>query len=444
VSPSDFQILSPHAVERAGLALSRTPRERNLCLLLAALTLIVYVQVWRFDFVRLDDPKYIANNRHILGGVAVDGIRWAFGTFYDGNWHPLTWLSLMLDASLFGRRPGGYHITNVTLHVANVLLVFALFSEMTRSRGPSAFVAALFAVHPLHVESVAWVSERKDVLSMLFALLSMRAYVQYAQEPRVARLGLSWLYFLGSLLSKQTFVTLPLVFLLLDYWPLGRWSGAAPPDRLKEVPVPCQTHPAQACRMRLIVEKLPFVAVSGVFCLVAVLAQSRNQFIQSLQNVPLATRCLNAISAYGLYVWKALFPVNLSSFYPHPGARLSMTGLAISSVFLSATTLFAIVNARRQPYILVGWLWYLVSLLPMIGLIQIGPQRMADRYVYFPLLGVYMAVAWLIPDLVPVTRGASVADRRRRRCRRVSGDRLRPARLLARQCDSLPSFPGGG
>ena len=199
-------------------------RRWGLPVFLFALTLVVYLQVARFGFVRLDDPSYVLRNPHVLGGLKLSGVRWAFSTFHDGNWIPLTWLSLTLDASFYGKWPGGYHITNVLFHAVNVLIVYWTFASMTGNVSRSAFVAALFAVHPLHVESVAWIAERKDVLSLLFGLLSLRAYVKYAHRQRIAWLGLAWAYFLASLLSKQTLVTLPVVLLLLDYWPLGRYT----------------------------------------------------------------------------------------------------------------------------------------------------------------------------------------------------------------------------
>jgi tetratricopeptide (TPR) repeat protein len=298
-------------------------------------------------------------------------------------------------------------MTNVLLHLANVLLVFKLFSQMTGRAGRSAFVAALFAVHPLHVESVAWITERKDVLSTLFALLSLLAYAESVHARRRGLLVPAWIFFVASLLSKQTFVTLPLVLLLLDYWPLERLNFERRPAELDGIGN-VHARSTKSNWLWIVLEKLPFVAASGVFCLVALSAQRHSEFVQSFQNIPFTTRCLNAILVYGLYLWKFLIPVNLSSFYPHPGSRLSLSSVAGSGVVLSAISCCAIVNARRRPFLLVGWLWYLVSLLPMIGLIQVGRQQMADRYVYFPLLGIYAAIAWTVPTLMP----ASMSGRR--------------------------------
>jgi tetratricopeptide (TPR) repeat protein len=319
----------------------------------------------------------------VLAGLKLDGIRWAFATFQDANWIPLTWLSLMADATLYGPRPGGYHVTNLLLHLANVLLVLAAFTRLTGNPLRSAFVAGLFAVHPLHVESVAWISERKDVLSLFFGLLSLNAYVAYAQHRRFALFAVSWVCFVCSLLSKQTLVTLPFVFLLLDFSPLGRTSLEA--------------------GRRLIVEKLPFLVASATFCAIAFLAQSDGRAVRSLTVVPLAIRCLNAIFVYGLYAWRALFPFNLAPFYPHPGARLDAIEVILVLAILSAITCLCVASVRRRPFVLVGWLWYLGALVPMIGLVQIGGQQMADRYLYFPALGLYAAIAWVVPSSLSVS-----------------------------------------
>jgi tetratricopeptide (TPR) repeat protein len=366
-------------------------REVGLCALLVALTMAVYAQVGRCGFIPIDDRLYVTNEAHIRNGLTLHGIGWAFGNFYDCNWIPLTWISLMLDATAYGTWPGGYHLTNVLLHVANVLLVFTLFARATGNRSRSAFVAALFAVHPLHVESVAWIAERKDVLSVLFGLLSLHAYVSYARHRRIAQFGVALAFFLCSLLSKQTLVTLPFVLLLLDFWPLGRLQGG---------PAPRLGSRHQHGIAFLLVEKLPFVILSGAFCAVLLLAQARGHSTRSLVEFPLWTRCLNAVLVYGLYLKKALLPIDLVVFYPHPGRGLGLVAVGLSFACLTAITAFTIANARRWPYLLVGWLWYLGTLVPMIGVVQVGLQQMADRYTYFPLLGVYAAVAWLVPALL--------------------------------------------
>jgi protein O-mannosyl-transferase len=377
-----------------------------LKLLLVAVTLVVYLRTCRFDFVSLDDPVFVTANAHVSNGLSLDSVRWAFGSSYHSNWMPLTRLSHMLDATIYGSWAGGYHLTNVVLHVANVLLVFELFRTATGSPLRSAFVAALFAVHPLHVESVAWITERKDVLSLFFGLVSLSAYVHYAQTRRGAPYALAVASFFASLLSKQTLVTLPFVLLLLDYWPL---------QRLVTGPDAAGADAGQADRgdgggrasgrvdgvLRLVLEKLPFFAISTAFCVVALWAQSQGHSVRSFEELPLSTRALNAILAYGLYLNHAVFPFGLAAYYPHPGPQLSTANVAVAFVFLSGITVFAIWNWRRWPFLLVGWLWYIGGFFPMIGLVQLGSQQMADRYAYFPLLGLYIAIAWLVPALVP-------------------------------------------
>ncbi len=370
--------------------------------LLVVLTLAVYGQVCRFNFIVLDDPSYVKWNRYVLDGLKPSSLKWAITQFNDSNWIPLTWLSLMLDATVYGQWPDGYHITNVALHVANVLLVFFIFNRMTGSPTRSAFVAALFAIHPLHAESVAWVTERKDVLCTLFGLLSLRAYVLYAGGHRRTQYVAAFCFLVLSLLAKQTYVTLPCVFLLLDYWPLGRFGVSeawATGDVRRDPP----TAERRTSFGRLVVEKIPFFLLSAGFSAIAVWAQSRGG-IRSLEAVPFRARVLNAIAAYGWYAWKALVPLDLAIFYPHPVESLRPGDVMIPAAFLVVATAIALFNVRRRPYLIVGWLWYLGTLFPLIGLIQIGKQRVADRYAYLPLLGLYLAVAWLIPALVPNVR----------------------------------------
>jgi len=362
-----------------------TPRRGlGLAVCLAALTLAVYAQVGRFGFIPIDDNLYVAKEPHLRDGLSVGSVVWAFTTFYDCNWIPLTWISLMADATLYGTSPGGHHLANLAFHLANVLLVFGIFLRATGKTGRSAFVAALFAVHPLHVESVVWIAERKDVLSLFFGLLALYAYVSYAKDGRVTRLQWTFALYLCSLLCKQTLVTLPCVLLLFDYWPLRRREFA---DR------------ATALRA-LVVEKLPFFALSATFCIVELVAQVRGHSTRSLIELPLWSRCLNGVLVYALYLKKAVLPFDLAAFYPHPAGGLSLTAVAIAVAFLGAVTWFAIKNARRWPFLIVGWLWYLGTLVPMIGVVQVGLQQMADRYLYFPLIGLYAAAAWLVPTLV--------------------------------------------
>jgi tetratricopeptide (TPR) repeat protein len=383
---------------------------RNFVLgsLLVVLTLAVYGQVCRFDFIVLDDPSYVKFNRYVLDGLRLSSLKWAILQFNDANWIPLTWLSLMLDATLYGRWPDGYHITNVALHVTNVLLVFVVFSRMTHSVSRSAFVAALFAIHPLHAESVAWVTERKDVLCTLFGLLSLGAYVRYAGQPRRGPYVAAFCFLLLSLLAKQTYVTLPCVFLLLDYWPLRRFGAAveetgAGDGAGADVAEIVESPGRRTSFRRLVTEKIPFFVMAGAFSAIAVWAQSQGG-LRSLDAVPFRARVLNAIDAYGWYAWKGLVPLDLAVFYPHPIQSLRPFDVLIPAAFLVVATGVALFYVRRRPYLIVGWLWYLGTLFPLIGLIQIGKQRVADRYAYLPLLGLYLAVAWLVPSLVPSVR----------------------------------------
>jgi protein O-mannosyl-transferase len=379
-----------------------TRRELVLGVLLVAITWVVYAQVGHFELVSFDDAAYV--NPHVKHGLTFEGLRWAFVGYHDSNWIPLVWLSLMLDTTLFGSTPGSYHIVNVIIHTANVLLIFATLIIATRDTWRSAFVAALFAVHPLHVESVAWVSERKDVLSMLFGLLSLGAYVKYAQGRYARYLAAAFVFFLCSLLSKQTFVTLPFVLLLLDFWPLGRLTSNADSHPSAKRGKPAANRADRSERefrldWRLLLEKVPFFVASAAFCVVAVLAQSTAGAFESL---PLKTRCLNAVVVYLRYIEKAVIPINLSAFYPHPRDHLSLAAAGLAFAVLAAVTVFAAASWRRRPYLLVGWLWYLGTMVPMLGLVQVGGQEMADRYTYLPLLGLYIMVAWLVPSLVPV------------------------------------------
>jgi tetratricopeptide (TPR) repeat protein len=355
--------------------------------LLVGLTLAVYWQVGRYGFIPIDDNLYVMEETHIRNGMSAKDIAWAFGTFYDCNWIPLTWMSLMLDATLYGTWPGGHHLVNLLLHAANVLLVFAVLLKATGKTGQSAFVAALFAVHPLHVESVAWIAERKDVLSLFFGLAALYAYFGYAQKPGRARLALSIVCYLCSLLSKQTLVTLPFVLLLLDSWPLRR-----------EGPI-----------VSRLLEKIPYFALSAAFCVIELVAQVRGHSARTLTEFPLWSRCANAVLVYALYLKKALLPFDLAVFYPHPGPEIPLLGAAAALVVLALVTWFAVAQARRWPFVLIGWLWYLGTLVPMIGVVQVGIQQMADRYTYFPMLGIYIAVAWLVPALVQTSHVRVVA-----------------------------------
>jgi Flp pilus assembly protein TadD len=363
-----------------------------LSLLLPALVVSVFTPALSNEFLGYDDQAYVLGNSVVKRGLTADGWRWAWTTFHAANWHPLTWLSHMLDCQLFrspetgSPQPVGPHAVNVVLHAANTLVLFLLLVRLTGAVWRPALVAGLFAVHPLHVESVAWIAERKDVLSTFFGLLAIAAYAGYVRRPTLLRyLPLAVAYTL-SLLAKPMLVTLPFVLLLLDFWPLGRRTLEAADG----------TAPAVFPVRRLLLEKVPLLALAAGSCVVTVLAQS-NQALVSLERLPLPARLANVLLAYTGYLRKLVWPVDLAIFYPHTAAHASLLAILASALVLTLLTGFAIHFRRRQPALLVGWLWYLGTLVPVIGLVQVGHQSMADRYTYFPLIGVFLALAWSIP-----------------------------------------------
>ncbi len=346
--------------------------------LLLIATLVVYAGVIEHEFVGLDDGAYVYENPHVLGGLTPEGVRWAFTTTHASNWHPLTWLSHMLDVELFGPEPGKQHGVNLLFHAVNTVFLFWILWRMTGAVWPSAAVAALFGLHPLHVESVAWVAERKDVLSTFFWLLTMWVYQRFVTSPGRGRYLLTLLAFALGLMAKPMLVTLPLVLLLLDYWPLGR--------------------PLSSWR-RLLLEKLPFLALSGLSSVATVLAQGAGEAIITMQSAPLGLRVGNALVAYVSYMAKTLWPRELAVYYPHPG-EISLAAAAGAGVLLAGIT-FAVLRAeRRRSYLPVGWLWFVGTLVPVIGLVQVGEQAMADRYTYVPLIGLFLIVAWGARDWV--------------------------------------------
>lgn len=371
--------------------------------LLVVICLGAYWPVLSADFLSFDDPEYVTENEQVQSGLNRSTIRWAFTTFDNSNWHPLTWLSLIADYQLYGLKyPAGYHANNLLLHIANVLLLFGVLRAMTGMVARSAVVAALFAVHPLHVESVAWISERKDVLSTLFWLLTMAGYALYARRPQFSRYLLVVVAFALGLMAKPMLVTLPFVLLLLDYWPLRRivWANnkLIPKNQSKLKTEP--SIPVQSLR-RLLGEKLPLLAMSVGSCLVTVDAQ---QAALSAIPVGLHFRVLNALLSYFSYVLKMFWPTNLSAFYPHPLYPTADTlviaeALGVGSIIVIIT--FLVIRERNHPYLAVGWFWYLGTLVPVIGLMQVGGQGMADRYTYVPLIGLFMAIVWGVADRFP-------------------------------------------
>ncbi|MGA2069929.1 MAG: tetratricopeptide repeat protein [Sedimentisphaerales bacterium] len=345
-----------------------------ICLALTLATAAVYFQVRSYDFVNYDDGEYVYENPNIQRGFTCDAVKWAVTTVCAANWHPLTWISHILDWQLYGSNAGGHHITNLIFHIANTLLLFLVLKRMTSATWPSAFVAALFALHPLHVESVAWVSERKDVLSTFFWMLTMWAYLQYIKHPGKARYILTLLMFSLGLLSKPMLVTLPFVLLLLDYWPLERFG------KLRFY--------------HLILEKIPFVFLTAISSIVTFLVQRSGGAVSQIANLGLTTRISNAFISYVKYIEKMFWPAGLAYFYPHPGRNISILYAVVSAFFLLAVTFFILRFSSKHRYLLTGWFWYLGTLVPVIGLIQVGDQAMADRYSYITLTGLFIIIAW--------------------------------------------------
>jgi protein O-mannosyl-transferase len=361
-----------------------------IVLLLSILVLASYWGVQGNGFTNYDDPVYVLENRHVREGLSWESLVWAFTASYASNWHPLTWLSLMLDRDLYWMNAGGYHWTSLMLHLLGVLVLFHAMHRMTGNLWCSGLVAGLFGVHPLHVESVAWVSERKDVLSGLFWMLGLWGYAWYVERPGLKRYWIVLLFFVLGLLSKPMVVTFPFVLLLLDWWPLGR-LGAASGRGLAS----------------LLYEKIPLFVLSAVSSVVTFVVQRGGEAMPSLGNLPFGERLGNAAVSYGRYLLKMVFPYDLAVFYPYPGAW------SIREVFLSLTLLvlitgFVVMRRHRQPYWVVGWLWYLGTLVPVIGLVQVGAQAMADRYAYLPMVGIYIMTAWGAKDLLNGFRGRRI------------------------------------
>jgi tetratricopeptide (TPR) repeat protein len=369
-----------------------------ICLLLIAATLLVFWQVQNHDFVNIDDNQYILDNPYVKNGLTRASLIWAFTTNRAANWHPLTWLSHMLDYQLYGMNPGGHHVTSLLLHVANSVLLFLLFSRMTGALWRSAFVAALFALHPLHVESVAWISERKDVLSTFFWILTMWMYLLYVERQRLSRYILVLFSFALGLMAKPMLVTLPCVLLLLDYWPLQRFRLSQPHD---DTPATIQTSKERGVpTLRLFLEKIPFFALAAASSMVTFFVQRSSGAVTALDVFPVKIRIANALVSYVKYMGMMIWPRGLVVFYLHPGKSLPGWHAVGAGLLLVCLSVALIRAARRHQYLPVGWFWYLGTLVPVIGLVQVGMQAMADRYTYVPLIGLFIIVAWGVYDLV--------------------------------------------
>ena len=362
----------------------RTSRNKliqiSICILLAVATFIAYMQVLNYGFVTFDDTHYLTSNWNIKTGLTKESIVWAFSTSYAANWHPVTWLSHMLDYELYGMEPFGHHLTSLIFHITNTLLLFGVLLKMTGALWRSALVAVLFALHPLNVESVAWVSERKNILSTFFLLLTLWAYVKYVDKKNAGNYLLVVLFLALGLMSKPMLVTLPFVLLLLDFWPLERFGEVRP--------------------IRLILEKVPlFILLIGSW-VATFIAQRSGGAIRSSEFSSLYFRIANALVSYFEYLRNMLWPSGLSVFYPHPGNALPIWKPLVCTIVLVVVTIWVVKGIRRAPYLAVGWFWYLGTLVPVIGIVQVGEQAMADRYTYFPLIGIFIAIAWSLPEQI--------------------------------------------
>jgi protein O-mannosyl-transferase len=365
------------------------------------LVIIIFWQTLGFDFIRYDDELYVTKNPYLLYGLTKQGLAWAFSTFHAGNWHPLTWISLMLDFELYGMNPGGYHLTNTIIHLLGGLFLFFAFREMTGSLLKSVVVATIFLIHPLHVEPVASVAGRKDVLSGLFWSLTILSYVRYAQKPAPGPYLLAACFFVLGLTSKPTVVTLPFVLLLLDYWPLKRILSVSERNINSETPTREKrlgalsrnpTFPVSSFSI-ILLEKIPFLTLSVLASLLTWEAQKGASAIVSLSNLPIGTRLTHTAVSYGAYLWKTVWPFDLSFFYPYPSAA-RMKQAIFAMLFLIMISVLSWVLRRATPWFVTGWFWFVITMLPTIGIIQVGFQGMADRYMYLPMIGLSITAAW--------------------------------------------------
>ena len=360
----------------------RAPFVPELLLFLA--TLLLYSPALHHAFVNYDDPAYVTSNPHVLQGLSFQNISWALTTTVESNWHPLTWISHMADVQLFGLNPLGHHLVNVILHAFNVVLLFWVLRRATRQLARSTLVALLFATHPLNVECVAWVAERKSLLAMLLFLLTLLAYEWYVNRRSVGRYLVVSALFAVGLMCKPMIVTLPALLLLWDYWPLRRFGAE---------------HSDEKTRLRLLAEKLPLFALSAASSCITVYVQRTGGALGNLQLLPLRLRLENALWSYAAYIGKGIWPARLAVFYPYPEASLSLAKVVVAGLLLAIITVLAWLNRARLPYLFTGWLWYLIAMLPMIGIVQVGRQAMADRYAYLPFVGLFVVAVWGAADL---------------------------------------------
>jgi tetratricopeptide (TPR) repeat protein len=372
-----------------------------ICIVLGAVTFVAFEGVRNCDFVNYDDDLHVTNNEHIKGGLSFESAWWALTAWRQQYWHPLTWMSHLVDITIFGMKPAGHHLVSAGFHIANVILLFLILKTMTGELWPSAFVAALFGLHPLAVESAAWVAERKNVLSTFFAFLTIWAYSLYAQKPGVRRYLLVAALFVAGLASKPMLVTLPFVLILLDYWPIGRFENLN----------------GRRWFWRAIIGKSPLLAISAVICVVTYFAQLSAGVMSDMVSLPLDLRVSNVMMSYVGYIGKVFYPASLAVLYPLGANGCPLWKVILCAVLLLTLTTAVIIERRRHRFLLTGWFWYLGTLVPVIGLVQVGGQSMADRYMYLPGIGVYIIIAWLaseasaklrLPKIVPAITGAAI------------------------------------
>jgi Flp pilus assembly protein TadD len=400
-SPAAVAKSSPAGEPAASFALFRSPEKHAVLfsLLLIAVVLVCYSPVTHNGFLNYDDDTYLTNNPHVRAGLTWPTVKWAFTTYDAANYHPLTWLSHALDCQLFGLNPAAHHEVNVLLHAANAVLLFLLLQAATGFTWRSLFVAALFALHPVNVESVAWAAERKNVLSMFFFLLALHAYVWYTRRPALRRYMLIAFLFVLALLSKPQVITFPFLLLLLDYWPLGRFGAAllhGAPESTRTLPEPSGGW--------LVLEKIPLLLLSAASAIVTMKAQRAGGAIQSLSQYSPLLRLEIAVIAYVRYLGKAFWPSNLVALYPHSTKLYPAWQVSAAVVLLILITVTAL-RARDHRYLAVGWLWFLGSLVPMLGLVQVGAQAIADRYAYIPFIGLFVMCTWLMADWTETSGG---------------------------------------
>jgi len=395
-TPSAARVLAPIQVAPPVVTgIAKRPLAENRkklvagCLLLAVMVAVVYFRATRNPFVNYDDQGYVVENEHVQHGVTLGTLRWALTSTEDDNWHPVTWMSHALDCQLFGLNAAGHHASSVVWHGVNAILLFLLLAAATGAVGRSFVVAALFALHPMNVESVAWIAERKNLLSTLFFLLSLGAYGWYAKRPGVMRYLIVALLFALGLAAKPMLVTLPFVLLLLDFWPLGRVEGLPGSDVLRV---------AQSSFLKLALEKVPLLALSVASSVITMHAQ--RGAIADSQSLPLLARLLNAVHAYAVYVLSAVWPTRLAAFYPYTPSSVTSAVFLLSLLFLAGVTVWVWRERRRRMYLVVGWCWFLGTMIPVIGLIQVGQQSRADRYAYLPLIGIFWMIVWIADDVL--------------------------------------------